>query len=267
MKILFCGDVVGKAGRKALKKYLPEIQNKYNPDVVIANVENAAHGFGLTPKIFDEFKNMGIHVLTMGNHTFDKSEINPLLQNEETLIRPLNYPVNTIGKGFCIFQLQNGQKLGVVQLLGRVFMRPYDDPFMAIDNFLSEYKLKKDFDALIVDFHAEATAEKKALASFLDGKVSGVFGTHTHIPTSDAFILENGTAFQTDVGMCGDYNSVIGMRVQEALARFLGQPAKHFVPAEKNSTFCGVLITTDDQNGLSTNITSIQLGDHLKNTF
>ena len=263
MKGLFLGDVVGQAGREAVAAYLPEIKEKLAPDVIVANVENAAHGFGLTPKMFDFFKRQGVHVMTMGNHTFDKKEVLPLLENKQELIRPLNYPKGTLGKGFYLHTLDDGRKIGVVQLMGQVFMREIASPFQAIQSFLSEHILGKDFSALIVDFHAEATSEKVALGHFCDGKVSLVAGTHTHIPTADAQRLPLGTGYITDVGMCGDYNSIIGMQVQTVMPRFTGKPRPAMAPAETEKTLCGVFFETDDATGLCLSIRPIRLGTRL----
>jgi len=265
MKILFCGDVVGKSGRQALKTYLPKVHAYYHPEAIIINGENAAHGFGITPRVFAELKSLGADVITLGNHTFDKPEVQELLQNEPSLVRPLNYPEGTLGQGFYVHVLENGQRLGVVQLLGQTFMRPVEDPFASIGPWLNHHVLGQDFDALIVDFHAEATAEKRALGAYLDGKVSAVLGTHTHIPTADAFILPGGTGYQTDVGMCGDYLSVIGMRTQDALPRFLGEQTHALAPADGAGTFCATFLETDPTGRVIT-IRSLILGGCLQET-
>lgn len=265
MKCLFLGDTVGKAGRDAIRIYLPEIKEKLQPDVIIANVENAAHGFGLTPKTYEAFKRFGVDVMTMGNHTFDKKDIFPLLEKEEKLIRPLNYPEGTIGRGFCIHTLSDGRKIGIVQVMGQIFMREISSPFKAMELFLSEYTLGKNLDAIIVDFHADATSEKVALGHFCDGKVSLIAGTHTHIPTADAQILSHGTGYITDAGMCGDYDSVIGMQIQTVMPRFTGEPRCRMEPAEEKPTLCGVFIETDDTTGLCQNIKPICLGYRLIN--
>ena len=265
MKILFCGDVVGKSGRQALKTHLPKVCAYYQPDALIINGENAAHGFGITPKIFSELKSLGADIITLGNHTFDKTEVHGLLQEEPSLVRPLNYPEGTLGQGFYIHTLQNGGRLAVVQLIGRTFMRPVDDPFECINSWLKSHLFGRDFDALVIDFHAEATAEKRALGAFLDGKASAVLGTHTHIPTADAFVLPGGTAYQTDVGMCGDYLSIIGMRTQDALPRFLGEQSHALAPAEGTGTFCATYLETDNL-GRTIKITPIILGGCLQET-
>ena len=262
MKILFCGDVVGKSGRAALTEYLPLVKKEVKPDVIIVNGENAAHGFGLTPKLFQSITRLGADVVTLGNHSFDKEDINTSLESEPNLIRPMNYPENTIGHGFCILE-KNNVRICVAQLLGKVFMRPVEDPFACIDTFIC--KNKHLYDILIVDFHAEATAEKVGMGYFLDGRASLVVGTHTHIPTADARILPEGTGFQTDVGMCGDFHSVIGMSVPSALPRFLGEQ-KRLTPAEGEGTFCGVIADVDEASRKCRAIMPVRLGAHLINT-
>ena len=268
MKILFCGDVVGSAGRKAIEKYLPDLKKDLSIDVVIINAENAAHGFGLTPKMVDAFKKFGADILTMGNHTFDKKDIFESLDKDPSIIRPLNYPDGTIGRGFGIFDTPKG-KIAVIQLLGRLFMKPNEHPFEALDKALASCQLGKDVNAIIVDMHAEATSEKMATGFFADGRVSAVLGTHTHIPTADCMILPNGTGYMTDVGMCGDYYSVIGMTTQSALPRFTSEKKEansRLEPAEKDGTLCGVYIETDDNTGKCTHIRPIRLGAHLIET-
>ena len=186
MKILFCGDVVGKAGRKLVLSYLPKLKEKFMLDFIIVNGENAAHGFGITPKIYTSFLEAGANVITLGNHSFDKADIFPILESADNIIRPMNYPENTIGKGFTIIKTEKGVKVAIVQLIGNVFMRTNESAFESIQKWLQTYKKGKDYDVLVVDFHAEATAEKVALGHYLDGHASLVVGTHTHIPTADA---------------------------------------------------------------------------------
>jgi len=261
MRVLFGGDVVGKSGRSVVTDWLPKFKKELKPDLVILNGENAAHGFGLTPKLFQGFLKLGVDVVTLGNHSFDKADINETLDQADNLIRPLNYPENTIGHGFCLLE-KNGIRVCVVQLIGKVFMRPTEDPFTAIDSFIKAHQ--KKYDILIVDFHAEATAEKVGMGYYLDGRASLVLGTHTHIPTADARILPGGTGIQTDVGMCGDYNSVIGMTVESALPRFSGVQQR-LVPAEGEGTFCGTLADIDDKTGKCTAIRSLIVGPYLMN--
>ena len=262
MRILFCGDVVGKSGRTIVSEILPKIKKQLSVDFIVINGENAAHGFGLTPKLYQSFLNLGADVITLGNHSFDKQEINTVLEKESVLVRPINYPENTIGQGYCIIE-KNGVRICVVQALGKVFMRPIDDPFKSLDNFVKTHH--KEYDILIVDFHAEATAEKVGMGYFLDGRASLVIGTHTHIPTADVRILPNGTGVQTDVGMCGDYNSVIGMSITSALPRFTGTQQR-LEPAEGKGTFCAIIADIDEKTGKCHCIFPVRIGEHLQNT-
>ncbi len=267
MKILFCGDVVGKSGRKVLSECLPKLKRQFALDMVIVNGENAAHGFGINPKIYAELCRVGADVITLGNHSFDKTDIFPILDSESNIIRPLNCPENTIGKGSCFFTTSAGVRVAVVQLLGHIFMRAVDDPFVAMTKWLSMYSRGKDYDVLIVDFHAEATAEKVGMGYFLDGKASLVVGTHTHIPTADARILPQKTAFMSDVGMCGDYHSIIGMVVESALSRFIDpENKKRLQPAENKGTFCAVYVEIDETSGEAVKIFPIRIGAILENT-
>ncbi len=267
MKILFCGDVVGKAGRKLVMSCLPKLKEQLNLDFIIVNGENAAHGFGISPKMYEAFLTQGADVITLGNHSFDKPDIFPILNEKDNIIRPMNYPENTVGKGFCIVPSKSGVRVAVVQLLGSVFMRSVDSPFLAIQKWLETYKRGKDYDVLVVDFHAEATAEKVALGHFLDGHASLVVGTHTHIPTADAHVLNSGTAYISDIGMCGDYDSVIGMKKELAFHRFLGGDKKgRLEPAEKNATFCAVCADIDEKTGRAREIFPVRIGQTLENT-
>lgn len=267
MKILFCGDVVGKAGRKLVMSCLPKLKKQLNLDFIIVNGENAAHGFGISPKMYEAFLTHGADVITLGNHSFDKPDIFPILNEKDNIIRPMNYPENTVGKGFCIIRAKSGVRVAVVQLLGSVFMRSVDSPFLAIQKWLETYKRGKDYDVLVVDFHAEATAEKVALGHFLDGHASLVVGTHTHIPTADAHVLSSGTAYISDIGMCGDYDSVIGMKKELAFPRFLGGDKKgRLEPAEKNATFCAVCVDIDEKTGCAREIFPVRIGQTLENT-
>ncbi len=267
MKILFCGDVVGKAGRRIVFDVVPKLREQLQLDMVIVNGENAAHGFGLSPKIFEEFLRNGTDVVTLGNHAFDKAEIFTVLEKKQNLIRPLNYPENTIGQGWYIHTTASGVRVAVVQLIGRVYMKPVDDPFAGIQNWMDTYQKGIDYDILFVDFHADATAEKNAMGNFLDGRASAVVGTHTHIPTADYRIMPNGTAYMTDVGMCGDYDSVIGMKTEGALARFFAADKRGKLdPAEVKGTFCGVCIEIDEETGKAVKIFPVRLGPALENT-
>ena len=265
MKILFCGDVVGKSGRKMVLTLVPQLKEKLSLDAVIVNGENAAHGFGLTPKMYDEFLVHGADVITLGNHSFDKKEIFTILDSAEFLIRPLNYPDGTAGHGYCIKRLANGKRLAVVQLLGKLFMRQYNDPFEMMDKWLEVHK--GEYDLLVIDYHAEATAEKVAFGWKMNGQAVLVVGTHTHIPTADAHVLDGGTAYMTDVGMCGDYASVIGQKVDCSLSRFkVGEKIQRLDPAEKEGTFCGVVVEIDDVTNRATKVFPVRIGAHLENT-
>jgi len=268
MKILFCGDVSGQSGRKAIKTYVPKLREKYALDAVIVNAENAAHGLGLTPKTYQELLNTGVDALTMGNHTFDKLDITEIWQKENVLVRPLNYPENTAGQGFCILNIGE-KRICVVQILGKAFMNTkleLTDPFQCIQHFIQDHAT--EYDILIVDFHAETTAEKVAMGYFLDGKATLVVGTHTHIPTADAHVLPGGTAFITDVGMCGDYTSVLGMTKETVFSRFVTSVERmRFEPATQTVTLAAVVIDIDDKTLKAKSIRPIILGDTLENTI
>lgn len=265
MKILFCGDVVGRSGRKVVLDLLPKLKEKWALDFIVVNGENAAHGFGLMPRMFYEFCEAGADVITLGNHTFDKKDIHDILDKEPFLVRPLNYPEGTIGHGYCIKTLANGTRVCVVQLLGKLFMKPYDNPFTTMEKWLE--KTQGTYDVLIVDYHGEASAEKQAFGWFMDGKAALVIGTHTHVPTGDARLLLQGTAYMTDAGMCGDYNSVIGQQYKGAISRFLeGTKVERLQPAEGDGTFCGALIEIDDKTHQAIHIEAVRIGAYLANT-
>ena len=267
MRILFLGDVVGVAGcSKLLSSLKNEIKSK-KIDFVIVNGENAAsQGVGLTRKICNDFFNCGVDVITTGNHVWDQKEIMEYIDNEKRLLRPKNLFEPAPGSGFNIFKIKENIKIGVLNLMGNVFMKKCEDVFEISEKFTKQYKLKEDYDFLVVDFHGEITSEKNAIGHFFDGKASLVVGTHTHIPTNDARILVGGTGYQTDAGMCGDYNSVIGMNKENSLNRFLKKNSvKHF-PATNDATLCGVIAECNIQTGLATNIESYVYGAQLKNT-
>lgn len=265
MKILFCGDVVGRTGRDAIMGNLPYLKKKLDLDFIIVNGENSAHGFGITPKICEEFFDIGVDVVVLGNHTWDQKEIIPYIDKQNRLLRPLNYPEGTAGKGFGIYENRKGQKILVAQVMGRLFLEAIDCPFRAIEKVFKENPLGKNgVIASIVDIHAECTSEKMAFGHFCDGFVSAVVGSHTHIPTADLQILPKGTAYITDVGMCGDYNSVIGMQKEEPLSRFLkGFKSSKLVPADGDATFCGVFVETNDKTGFAVNVKPIYIGGRL----
>ena len=266
MKILFLGDVVGLSGcSKLINNLLDEIKSK-KIDFVIVNGENAAEqGVGLTKKICEDFFNSGVDVITTGNHVWDQKEIMEFIDKEERLLRPKNLFEPAPGKGFNIYNVKGEIKIGVLNLMGNVFMKKCEDVFESSQNFIKKYKLKEDYDLLVVDIHGEITSEKNAIGHFFDGKASLVIGTHTHIPTNDARILKGGTGYQTDAGMCGDYDSVIGMNKENSINRFLKKNSiKHF-PATGEATLSGVIVECDIKTGLATNIKSYVCGGHLKN--
>ena len=268
MKILFLGDIVGNSGCEAIEKNLSEQIKKNNIDFVIVNGENAAdQGVGITEKIANSFFQYGINVITTGNHLWDQKETINHIEKESRLLRPYNLINPSPGKGFEIFTVNNGIKIAVLNLMGNVFMKKSDDVFEVSKKFIKNNNLKKDYDYLIVDFHGEITSEKMAIGHFFDGKATLVIGTHTHVPTNDARILENGTAYQTDAGMCGDYNSVIGMNKKNSINRFLKEKSiKHF-PATGEATLCGVIVEGNIETGLAKNIKNFIYGGDLKNSL
>lgn len=268
IKLLFLGDIVGKSGRQALETHLPALRKTLNLDCVIANAENAAHGFGITKKISEELFSLGVDVLTTGNHVWDKTEVISYISQEPRLIRPANYPSAHPGKGAVVFETLKGAKILVVNVMGRLFMEHVDNPFEALDREIQHYKLGKNIQAIFVDFHAEASSEKMAAARYLDGRISAFVGTHTHVPTADNIILPNGTGYQTDVGMCGCYDSVIGMRPDASIARFmrtLGSYTK-MEPMEGPATLCGVYFEIDPKTGKCHRIAPVRLGGLLEET-
>ncbi len=260
MKILFLGDIVGRSGREAAAAYVKA--QRGNVDFVVVNAENAAGGFGLTPAICEELFKAGADVITTGNHVWDQLEIVPTLSKDKRVLRPLNYPAAVAGGGTALIE-KNGQKLLVIHLMGQIHMHEsMDCPFAAADKVLAQYKLGAGADAIVVDFHAEATSEKTAMGHHLDGRASLVVGTHTHIPTADGRVLGGGTAYQTDAGMCGDYDSCIGMQKEAVLKRFLTKIAKgnRMEAATGVATVCGVVVETDDKTGLAKSVAPIRVG-------
>ena len=267
MKILFLGDVVGTSGcSKIISNLLDQIKiNKI--DFVIVNAENADKtGVGLTKEICNDFFNCGVNVITTGNHVWDQKDIMNFIDKENRLLRPKNLFEPSPGKGFEIFTIKEKIRIGVLNLMGNIFMKKSDDVFETSRKFLDKYKLKKDYDFLIVDFHGEITSEKNAIGHFFDGKATLVVGTHTHIPTNDARVLNNGTAFQTDAGMCGDYDSVIGMNKDNSLNRFMKKESVKHYPANGEATLSGVIVDCNFETGLANSINSYFLGGQLKNT-
>ena len=267
MRILFLGDVVGSSGCAKLTKDLPSQKKLRNIDFVIVNGENADEsGVGLTKKICEKFFSSGVDVITTGNHVWDQKEIMNFIENEKRLLRPKNFFEPSLGRGFEIFTTSNNSKIGVLNLMGNVFMKKSNDVFEIANQFLNKFKLKEDFDFLVVDFHGEITSEKNAIGHYFDGKASLVVGTHTHIPTNDTRILKKGTAYQTDAGMCGDYDSVIGMNKNNSLNRFMKKDSvKHF-PANGDSTLCGVIVECNTETGLADKVESYVFGKQLKNS-
>ena len=268
MKILFLGDVVGKSGCLAVTENLPDLIKKKKIDFVIINGENAAdQGVGITEKICNDLFNSGADAITTGNHVWDQKEALSYIDKENRLLRPENLIQPSPGKGFEIFKTKNNFKIGVLNLMGNIFMKKCDDVFEASNEFIKKNNLKEDYDFLVVDFHGEITSEKMAMGHFFDGKATLVVGTHTHVPTNDARILENGTAYLTDAGMCGDYNSVIGMNKNNSLNKFLKKEyTKHF-PAVGVATLSGVIVEADVKSGLAKNIENFIYGGELKNSF
>ena len=263
MRLLFMGDIVGRSGRDALIAELPALRRELGLDFVVVNGENAAGGFGITGAICDEIFDAGADVITLGNHSWDQREALVHIEREPRLVRPANYPSGTPGRGAALVEAASGARVLVVNALGRVFMEALDCPFEAIDRQISACPLGEAADAILVDMHAEATSEKMAMGHYCDGRVSLVVGTHSHVPTADAQILPGGTAYQTDAGMCGDYNSVIGMEKDEPLNRFLTRiPSGRFQPALGPATLCGVFVETDG-SGLARRVEPVRIGGRL----
>ena len=265
LRVIFLGDIVGRAAREKVVNNLPSIKKDHNIDFAIVNGENSAGGFGITEDICKDLFSAGVDCITTGNHLWDQREILDYINDEPKLIRPVNFPKNTPGEGFRIFEINKG-KILVINVMGRLFMDPLDDPFRIMDEILTEHQLGNDIDAIVIDIHAEATSEKVAMGHYCDGRASLVVGTHTHIPTADYQILPFGTGYQTDAGMCGDYDSVIGMEKTEPIRRFVEKtPGNRFNPAQGEATICGVIIETGD-NGLCNSIEPIRVGGVLSST-
>ena len=263
MKLLVLGDVVGRSGREAVAQHLSALRARLAPDLVVVNAENAAHGFGLTPEIARALFAAGADVLTLGNHAWDRREIIPYIEGEPRLLRPANYPPGTPGRGAGAFRVGQRRVL-VINVMGRLFMEALDCPFRTVESVLESHALGRTVDAIVVDLHAEATSEKAAFAHLFDGRVSLVVGTHTHVPTADWRILPGGTAFQSDVGMCGDYDSVIGIQKEGSTARFVRRlPAERLSPAEGEATVCGLFVETDDATGLARAVAPVRVGGSL----
>ena len=267
MRLLFLGDIVGRTGRNAVVERLPGLVERHRLDFVIINGENAAGGFGITEDILRAVLDAGADVVTSGNHAFDQRDALVFAQRQARFLRPGNYPQGTPGRGSGLFMARNGARVLVVNVMGRVFMDALDDPFAAVDRELAACPLGEQADAVVVDVHAEASSEKQALAYHLDGRATLVVGTHTHVPTADHRILPGGTAYQTDVGMCADYESIIGMDKNEPLRRFLTKvPGERFAPANGPATLAGIAVEVDDGSGLATAVAPLRLGGALAET-
>ncbi|MBI3452826.1 MAG: YmdB family metallophosphoesterase [Rhodospirillales bacterium] len=264
MKVLFCGDIVGRAGREAVTANLPELRRKLELDFVFVNGENAAAGFGITDKLARELYSAGVDCITTGNHVWDQREIIATIAGDPRLLRPVNFPKGTPGRGIGQYTTKSGRSIVVINVMTRLFMDPLDDPFAAIEGFFAQHRLRAGVDAILVDVHGEATSEKMALGHLCDGRASLVVGSHSHVPTADAQILPGGTGYQTDAGMCGDYDSVIGMKKEAAIARFVRKmPGERLTPAEGPGTMCAIYAEIDDATGLARRIAPVRVGGRL----
>jgi metallophosphoesterase (TIGR00282 family) len=268
MNILFLGDLVGRSGRDAAAAALPTLRAALAIDLAIVNAENASHGFGLAPDMADALFAAGADVITLGNHAWDRREILPYIAQQPRLIRPINFPPGTPGAGFAVVTVPDGRRALVLNAMGRLFMDPLDCPFRATAELLTRHKLGSSVAAIVADFHAEATSEKMAYGHSFDSQMSLIVGTHTHSPSADHQILPNGTAYQSDAGMCGDYDSVIGMTKVPAAARFWRKmPGERLAPADGEATVCGTFVQTDDATGLALRIEPVRQGGRLSQTL
>tara|TARA_Y100000590_G_scaffold395105_1_gene474799 strand:+ start:1287 stop:2096 length:810 start_codon:yes stop_codon:yes gene_type:complete len=267
MNILILGDIMGPSGRQAVIKKLPNLIKQKKIDFVVVNGENAADpGVGITKKNTEEFFSAGADVITSGNHIWDQKETMEFITSEKRLLRPENLVKGSPGRGFDIFKSKNNMKVAVINLMGNIFMKKCDDAFQAAKMFIENVKLKRDADFIVVDIHGEITSEKMAMGYLFDGKATMLVGTHTHVPTADHRIMEKGTAYQTDIGMCGDYNSVIGMNRDNSLKKFFKDPsAKKHYPALGEATISGLMVTADKKTGLAKKVEPIVLGSCLEN--
>jgi metallophosphoesterase (TIGR00282 family) len=265
VRILFIGDVVGRSGRTVVSERLPKLVRDWKLDLVVVNGENAAGGFGITETIYNDLLDAGADAITLGNHAWDQREALVFIERAPKLIRPMNFPAGTPGRGAAMIDAKNGARVLVMNVMGRIFMDPLDDPFAAVDRELNAAPLKRVSDAIVVDMHAETTSEKQAMGHFCDGRASLVVGTHTHAPTSDQRVLAGGTAYMSDAGMTGDYNSVIGMSKEEPVNRFLRKISSgRFEAADGPATICGVAVETNDSTGLAKRVSAVRLGPHLE---
>jgi metallophosphoesterase (TIGR00282 family) len=265
MRIFFVGDIVGRTGRNIVYERLPGLIADWKLDLVVINGENAAGGFGITEAIYHELIEAGADAVTLGNHAWDQREALVFIERAPRLIRPANYPAGTPGRGAALIDTKNGQRALVINAMGRIFMDALDDPFAAVDRELAACPLRQSADAIVVDMHCEATSEKQTMGYFCDGRASLVVGTHTHAPTADHRILPGRTAFITDVGMTGDFDSVIGMNKDEPLNRFLHKiPSAKFEAATGAATLCAIAVETDDATGLAARVGAVRLGGALE---
>jgi len=267
LRLLFLGDVVGRSGRKAVRSHLPGLVERFSLDFVVVNGENSAGGFGITETIFQELLDAGADCITTGNHVFDQKEALVFAERQDRFLRPLNYPPQTPGRGANIFTARNGARVLVVNVMGQLFMPALDDPLAAVAREIEAMPLGRECDAIVVDMHAEATSEKQVMGAFLDGKATLVVGTHTHVPTADHRIQPGGTGFMSDVGMCGDYDSIIGMQKDEPLQRATTKiSAGRLGPAMGEGSLSGIAVDVDDTTGLARRIAPLRLGPHLEET-
>ena len=266
MKILFLGDVMGRAGRAAIEQHLLRLRDEWRLDFVVVNGENATNGMGLSGDHAKLLLDAGADCITLGDHAFDQKDMLQFIEKEPRIVRPVNFAKSAPGRGHRLYTAPGGRKVLVVQVLGQVFMkRPFDDPFSGIEPILKSHPRGGQADAIIVDMHCETTSEKMAMGHYCANRVSLVAGTHTHVPTADAHILSGGTAYLTDVGMCGDYDSVIGMDKQEPMRRFItGMPKARFTPATGEATLSGVFVETDDHDGCAVSVQMIRVGGRLQ---
>jgi 2',3'-cyclic-nucleotide 2'-phosphodiesterase len=261
MRILFVGDVVGRPGRTILQEQLPKLRERWKLDAAIVNGENAAGGFGITEEIFSDFIDAGADAVTLGNHSWDQREALVFITRADRLIRPVNYPAGAPGRGAMLIDLRDGRRILVINALGRLYMDAVDDPFRAVEREVEACPLLQACDAIVVDMHAEATSEKQAMGYFLDGRVSLVVGTHTHAPTADHRILPQGTAYQSDAGMTGNYDSILGMDRREPIRRWLEKtPGSRLEVAEGAGALCGLAVETDDRTGLAVKVAPVRVG-------
>jgi metallophosphoesterase (TIGR00282 family) len=264
LRILFVGDVVGRSGRNAVAEYLPGMIRDWSLDLVVVNGENAAGGFGITEAIYQELLDAGADAITLGNHAWDQREALVFIERAPRLIRPANFPKGTPGRGAALIDTKSGKRALVINAIGRVFMTPFDDPFAILARELEACPLREAADAVVVDFHGEASSEKQAIGHFCDGRASLVVGTHTHVPTADHQVLPAGTAYMTDAGMTGDYDSIIGMQKDEPMRRFTsGIPAARFEPALGPATLSGIAVETNDATGLAVKVAPVRMGGRL----